>query len=90
MRMVKLYYHTRMHHQYSIIIHNGIQPMCYGQHCTMFKTSSYCVLYQSVSLGVHIGCGLVQYENATVPNYSASQTQQLFLACTKVSSAFDQ
>ena len=57
--------------------------MCDGEDSAAGETSPYSLLYQSISLWVYGGCGLIQYEYLCLLEQGSSQTDQLLLSHTK-------
>ena len=65
-----------------VIVHDGIESMCYGEDCALFELLSDRVLDQIVCLQVHSCCGFIQNQDLCLTEQSASQADKLSLSNT--------
>ena len=65
-----------------VIVHDGVEPVGYGEDGTVGKLSADGLLNEVISLQVH-GCrGFIQNQNLGLAQESSSQTHQLTLTHT--------
>jgi hypothetical protein len=87
-RMVKLRQAPVLHHQNLVAVHDGVQPVRYGQHRAPAELPPDGTLDQLVGLRVHVGCSFVQNENLVHPDHRSGQAQELSLSHAEIHSSF--
>lgn len=50
-----------------IIVHDGVQPVCYGQHCTVLELCPDGLLDKVIRLHVYGSSGLIQNQDLGFP-----------------------
>jgi len=73
-----------IHHQHLVRVHDGVQPMGYGQHGALLELVADGGLDEAVRLGIHVGRGLVHHQDAVLAQDGPRQADQLALTHAKV------
>ena len=65
-----------------VIVHDGVESMCYGEDCALFELLPDRILDQIVCLQIHSCCGFIQNQDLCLTEQSASQADKLSLSNT--------
>lgn len=65
-----------------VVVHDGVEPMCDGQHCAVLKLGADGGLDEVIGLQVNGSCSLVQNQDATLTEQGPGKAHELPLAHT--------